>query len=850
MAKVTPMMAQYKEIKAKYSDCILFFRLGDFYEMFFDDALTASKILDIVLTSRNKGDGKAPMCGIPYHAASQYISKLTKAGKKVAICEQVSDPKEPGLVKRDVVRVVTPGTTLDDKLLETKSNNFIASVVLQDEVYGIAFADITTGEFKVFETENFEEEIERIAPTECILETDSSLKLPDYIHTYEFESYRDSEQILLDHFEVKNMDSFGLKDMRAGLCAAGRLLHYLQETQKTDLSHIRKIQPFHADDFMPLDEASIRNLEIFTTLRDNLKEGSLISVLDETLTAMGGRSLKKFLMRPLVDRDAILKRLEAVDEFCKTQTLLLDLRDLLKNVSDIERTLGRLSLNSGNARDLVSLKNSFLKIPEVKKFLKGVKSKLLKKLSGNLDDLRKLVTLIDKAICEEPPLTIKDGGMIKEGFDKELDKLKKISREGKGYIKDLQAREVKRTGISSLKVKYNKVFGYYIEISKSNLANVPEDYMRKQTLVNAERFITPELKEYEETVLNAEEKMYDLEYEIFETVKEKVIKETHAIQKTAENLGILDVLLSFATTALHNHYCKPEINEGAEILIKNGRHPVVEKMTFSSCFIPNDTLLNDEEQITLITGPNMAGKSCYLRQVALIALMTHIGSFVPADSAKICLLDRIFTRIGASDNLVRGQSTFMVEMQETSYILNNATEKSLIILDEIGRGTSTYDGMSIAWAITEYVHNTIRAKTLFATHYHELISVADKLERTKNKSFLVKENEKDGVVFLYKLAEGGVDKSYGVEVAKLAGLPASVTSNALKILKDLEEGVLEKGIETKLQKEIIPEDQMNLFAGVSEREHSALSKLKGIDVNSLTPIEALQKLDELKKYTD
>lgn len=819
----------------------MFFRLGDFYEMFFEDALLASKILDIVLTSRSKGDSKAPMCGIPYHAASQYISKLIKAGKKVAICEQVSDPKEPGIVQRDVVRVITPGTTLDDKILDNKANNYIASVVRDGKMYGIAFSDVTTGEFRAFETGDLGD-LERISPVECIVRVEDEIEIPASIHVYAFDSYKDHEQLLLDHFKVKNLSGFGLEKSPLAVFAAGRLLNYLMETQKTDLTHIHGIQLYSVQDFMPLDEASVRNLELFATLRDNQKEGSLLSVLDSTNTAMGGRMLKKWLLGPLNDVKKINARLDAVSELTKNQAILLDLGGDLKNIADIERGLGRLSLNSGNARDLVALKGSFLKIPGIKKSIKKLKSGLIKDLARGVDELSDIAKLIDKAVSDEPPFTIREGNIIKDGYDKDLDKLKKISREGKGFINDLQAKEIARTGIQSMKVRYNRVFGYYIEISKSNLKNVPDDYIRKQTLVNAERFITPELKEYEETVLGAEEKICDMEYKLFNEIREKVAKETKRIQKTALALGILDVLCAFTHNALHNNYCRPVVEDNGVLEIKNGRHPVVEKIACSENFIPNDTHLRKSEQFMLITGPNMAGKSCYLRQVALITLMAHIGSFVPAESANICLVDRIFTRIGASDNLVRGQSTFMVEMQEASYILHNATEKSLIILDEIGRGTSTYDGMSIAWAIMEYIHNDIHAKTLFATHYHELIPVADGLKNASNYSFAVKENAKEGVVFLYKVVKGGVDKSYGVEVAKLAGLPKSVTVNASKILRDLEEGVVEK--------DSVPEDQMNLFAGLSEREHKALKKLQEVNVDELTPIEALNKLNELKDSID
>lgn len=837
MAKLTPMMAQYREVKAKYSDCILFFRLGDFYEMFFEDAHEASKLLDIVLTSRNKGDHKAPMCGIPYHAASQYIAKLIKAGRKVAICEQLSDPSQSGIVERDVIRVITPGTTLDEKILETKANNYVASVVSDGKKYGIAFADVTTGEFKVFETENLTEEIERVAPTECIVEPGKKLSLKNGIYVYEFESFKDPKSLLLDHFGISSLDSFGIQDMELAVVASGRLLHYLMEIQKTDLAHIKEIRLHSPSDFMPIDEASFRNLEIFTTLRDNKKEGSLISVLDETITSMGGRMLRRWLLRPLNNAEQITKRLDAVSWLTKNQSALLDLREILKDISDIERILGRLSLNTGNARDLIALEKSFSRIPDIKKLLISCDASLLSEVTANLFELPNLISLLSKAICDEPPFSTREGGIIRESFSEELDKLRKISREGKSFIKELQLREIERTGIQSLKVRYNSVFGYYIEISRSNLSSVPADYIRKQTLVNAERFITPELKEYEETVLNAEEKICELEYKIFNEIRESVTAETIDIQKTAESIGMLDVLCSFAHTALHSNYCKPEIIDDYVIDIKNGRHPVLEKLNFACEFVPNDTLLDKSNSFALITGPNMAGKSCYLRQVALITFMAHVGSFVPAGMAKICLTDRIFTRIGASDNLTRGQSTFMVEMQETSYILHNATSKSLVILDEIGRGTSTYDGMSIAWAIMEHIHNKIGAKTLFATHYHELISVAEKLERAKNYNFAIKETAQNGIVFLYKLFDGGVDKSYGVSVARLAGLPVSVTQNAEKILSELEVG-----------KEVVPKDQLGLFT--PDREHKTLRELREIDTDTMTPLDALRKLDELKRSAE
>ncbi|MFC1656261.1 DNA mismatch repair protein MutS [Patescibacteria group bacterium] len=868
----TPMMAQYEEIKKQYSDCILLFRLGDFYEMFGDDAVKAAKILDITLTSRSKGDSKIPLCGVPYHAIENYLAKLTKHGEKVAICDQVSDPKLPGIVQREVTRVVTPGTTFSESILDGKQNNYVASIVRKGETFGLSYADITTGGFATTEinTQNdIYTELAKVNPTECILppeiyESDLGTILKDsFEHTYffSFETFKDAEGTLKDHMKVKSLMGFGLDNHEAAVDAAGFLLNYLYETQKNDLKHIQKVRYFFSGEYMPMDEATLRNLELLFTLRDQQKEGSLLSVIDSTLTSMGGRLLKSWLTHPLLDKKDIQGRLDSIEEFTQNSGLLSDLRTLLKDVLDIERVMARLSLGSGSARDLVALKLSLQKIPEIKALLKQVKSPFLVHLKNSFNELEGLIALVDKAIEDEPPLIVRDGGMIKDGYNNELDELKTISREGKNFIKDLQEKEIKRTGISSMKVKYNKVFGYYIEISKANLQHVPEDYIRKQTLVNAERYITPELKEYEEKILNAEEKINDIEYELFMQVREEILKHISEIQKNAQVFATLDVLSGLAYMAMLNNYVKPEIHEEGSIEIKAGRHPVVEKMSFSSDFIPNDTDLDQKEnRLLLITGPNMGGKSTILRQTALIVLMAHIGSFVPADKAKISLVDRIFTRVGASDNLVKGQSTFMVEMQEAANILNNATSKSLIILDEIGRGTSTYDGVSIAWAITEYIHNNIQAKTLFATHYHELISVVESLQHAQNYCVSVK--EKDGrVMFLYKLEKGGINRSYGIEVARLAGLPKEVVEQSKHILKDLEEDVVDQNVQKTARdhKKRTNEDQMDLFGNAAlieefERKTKGLNKMKeeleAIDVNSLTPLEALQKLDELKKKSN
>ncbi|MBD3156342.1 DNA mismatch repair protein MutS [Candidatus Peregrinibacteria bacterium] len=864
----TPMMKQYKEIKSQHEDCILFFRLGDFYEMFGDDAIVASKILDINLTSRNKGENKIPMCGIPHHAADNYLAKLTKHGKKVAICEQVSDPELPGIVKREVTRIVTPGTTFNDALLDTKTNNYLVSIAHQEGAYGIAYADVTTGECGATSLENYAElttELSKINPSECILspalyDSAKGKDLQDYFESicfFPFEHYRDSEEIIKTQFHVTSLAGFGLNDKPLAVKATGALLEYLKETQKRDLTHIKKVTYFSTSQYMPIDESTLRNLELLKTLRDQEKEGSLISIIDKTQTPMGGRMIKFWITHPLLDKKGINQRLEAVYELYNDQSLRRSIRSTLENIHDIERLIAKLSMGSGNGRDLLSLQESLSYIPQLKKHVKKCTSSLLQKLHATLDDLSSLTSLIEKAINPEAPLSLKDGNIINEGYNKQLDELKKISRDGKTFIKNLQEQERKRTSIQSLKVKYNKVFGYFIEVSKANLSLVPDTYIRKQTLVNAERYITPELKEYEEKILGAEEKIIQLEYDLFQDIRETVVSHSKEILENAFSIATLDVLGSFAFIAKHNHYCRPHITEDNGITIKQGRHPVVEHMSFSSDFIPNDTTLaRPDNLLLLITGPNMGGKSTILRQTALIVLLAHIGSFVPAEKASIELVDRIFTRVGASDNLVKGQSTFMVEMQEAAFILNNATSKSLIILDEIGRGTSTYDGVSIAWAITEYIHNHIKAKTLFATHYHELISVVEDLKHAQNYSIAVKEKE-DGVIFLYKLQKEGIDKSYGIEVAKRAGLPEEVIEKSTRILRDLEEEVVEQGIKKTLHnpKNKKSEDQLDLFGNAAlleefERKTKGLKLLKeeidSLDINSLTPLEALKKLDELK----
>jgi DNA mismatch repair protein MutS len=872
---MTPMIKQYREIKAKYGDAILFFRLGDFYEMFFEDALEASRILQITLTSRNKGDHKAPMCGIPYHAASNYIAKLTRMGKKVAICEQLSDPNLPGIVKRDVIRVITPGTTLDDNILEQKSNNYLLTFTAQKKqstagtktFFEIAFADISTGEFKSTTVDSMQKlvtEINRIAPTEIVL--------PPAIA-----QSKAAQELKKNSPRIFFFNYFGIESDAENI-----LVDYLRTTQKNALPHLRKKEPYDITDFMPLDEATIKNLELTETLRENKKEGSLLWVIDDTISAMGGRLLRHYLTRPLVNANEIMARHDAVAEMIANRESLESIRETMHSALDLERLLAKLSLGHGNARDLIGLKITLQIIPKIKQLLKENRSTLIVAAKESMDSLVELVDLIGRAIVPDPPLAITDGGMIADGFNAQLDELKKISREGKSYIQKLQSSEIERTGISNLKVRYNKVFGYYIELSKGAAMRAPANYIRKQTLVNAERFITPELKEYEEKVLGAEEKIIMLERKLFEEVRAAAVARIARIQKTAKALALLDVICSFATTAIKNNYCRPIIKEDGGIMIEAGRHPVVEKMSFAARFVPNDLKLEQNGQrLLLITGPNMGGKSTYLRQSALIVLMAQIGSYVPAASAEISLVDRIFTRVGASDNLVRGQSTFMVEMQETANILANATAKSLVILDEVGRGTSTYDGMSIAWAITEYLHDQIGCKTLFATHYHELIALADKLDHAANYSVAVKEarasdavseeidNDGRGIVFLYKILTGGANRSYGIEVAKLAGLPPPVLAKAKTILADLEVTIAEKGMRKQFgaRAKQINEGLIPSFAHTPEsprsrewpildeneraqraiRDKAIVEELSRVDINAITPIEALNKIAELKK---
>lgn len=856
------MLKQYQEIKARHKDAILFFRLGDFYEMFGDDALEASKILNITLTARGKGTpNEVPMCGVPHHSADSYLTKLTSAGKKVAICEQISDPKLPGIVQRSVVRIVTPGTTLDSSVLNNKQNNFIACVNFLGRLpangsngdqkrWGIAVADLTTGDFKVTQLTSGNQavsELGKLKPAEVVVtpafwkfdnpENGEQKVFEGLKNVYHFTSFNppgweSAQEILQKHFKIYSLDSFGLEKWPAAVESAGLLLSYLLETQKTNLAHLKKISRYTPEEFVLLDESTLNNLEIFESLLGGEK-GSLISVIDQTITAMGGRLLRQWLLHPLRDAKNINLRLAAVKELVKNGQARQELNSQLKNVLDIERLLAKLGCQRANARDLIGLKNSLEVIPQIRQSIQQVQSENFSKLRVELKDQTEVISLIKNAIEEEAPAVLNEGGIIKNGHNGQLDELRKITSTGKAWIKDLEKKEIQRTGINSLKVKFNQVFGYYIEVSKSNLAAVPQDYIRKQTLVNAERFVTPELKEYEEKVLGAEDKIKELEYQLFCQVRDQVAEQIAAMQSAARSLAEVDVYLALAQAALLNRYCQPSITEDGKIEITNGRHPVIEKFQAHS-YVPNDVYLdNQNHRLIILTGPNMSGKSSYLRQVALTVLLAQIGSFVPAEKTSISLVDRIFTRVGASDNLIKGQSTFMVEMQEAANILNNATSQSLIILDELGRGTSTYDGVSIAWAIAEYIHNNVKAKTLFATHYHELIEMADELACSQNYCVAVKENP-DGVVFLHRVLKGGIDKSYGIEVARIAGLPQEIVFRAKTILKKLE------------AKSAPDRGQEALPFAASKHEHPVVVQLKNLKVEEMTPLEALRKISEWK----
>ena len=810
MAEFSPMMQKYLETKEEYKDCILFYRLGDFYEMFFDDAITASRELELTLTGKDCGqEERAPMCGVPYHAAETYVSRLISKGYKVAICEQLEDPKNAkGIVKRGVIRVVTPGTLVESNMLEERKNNYIMSIYKSGIYFGISTCDISTGEFyssEIKDNNNFPillDELARYSPselvvnsmmTDCIDEIDKIKQRFEKIYITKFDDKNFSSELnnLNLRFKIvgdnnKEIENFGEKKL--AISSINALISYIEETQKTSLDHINKITVYNLSRYMALDVNSRRNLEITEKMRDKSKKGTLLWVLDKTSTSMGGRQLRRWLNDPLVDVMEINKRLNAVKELKENIMLRGDIIESLKKVYDIERLAGKMAYGNANARDMVTLKNSLFRLPEVKESLKNCKSEKLQQLYEKLDELQDIYELIEKSIIDDPPMTVKDGGIIKLGYDEEIDKLKKAQIEGKNWLIELEAKEKEETGIKNLKVGFNKVFGYYLEVTKSFLNQVPDRYIRKQTLTNGERYITEELKNLENQILGAEEKVVVLEYNAFTQIREQISKNIVRLQRTSEVVSILDVLTSFAIVAEDMNYCMPEVTSNGTIDIKDGRHPVIEKILGPGSFVQNDTYLDkSENRLAIITGPNMAGKSTYMRQVALITLMAQVGSFVPAQYAKIGVVDKIFTRVGASDDLSMGQSTFMVEMMEVATILKEATQNSLVILDEIGRGTSTYDGLSIAWAVAEFIADKEKcgAKTLFATHYHELTELENKLEGIKNYSIAVKEKGED-IIFLRKIVRGGTDESYGIHVAKLAGVPKVVTNKANEILRSLE----------------------------------------------------------------
>jgi len=861
LAELTPMMRQYHDLKNKYQDAVLFFRLGDFYEMFGEDAKRAAKILDIALTSRNKGGGeKIPMAGVPYHSAASYIEKLIKKGIKVAICEQLEDPSESsGIVERDVIRVVTPGTVIENEILSENENNYLAAVFKYGDYYGFSYTDISTGEFYLTEfsaekTNKLKDEINRISPRELLLdEQTASSKLINELHNqYNFtlnilgqKKFERLYQGLLDHFKLKSLEGFGCEEMKAAVYAAGQILSYLSETQKRTINQITNLKAYHLEDYMVLDSASRRNLELSSTIRDNQRSGSLLSILDQTVTSMGAREIKKWINQPLVQKNEITKRHDALAEIIDNYMILEKLRAELSEIYDLERIMSKITYQSANARDLVALRNSLAKLPAVKKLMVELQSDLLSEMQADFDLLEDIYNLIDNSIKNEPPTTITEGGIIKDGYDSKLDELRSLVSSGKDWISALQKEEREKTGINTLKVGFNKVFGYYLEVTNSHTDKVPERYERKQTLSNSERYIIPELKEKESEVLGAEEKINDLEYKLFVEIRDEIAAEVERINKTAAVIAKIDVLLSFSYLAIENNYNRPEINNGAEIKIKDGRHPVVEKM-FEEQFVPNDCYLNQSDQrFIIITGPNMSGKSTYMRQVALIVLMAQIGSYVPAAEAVIGLTDRIFTRVGASDDLTTGQSTFMVEMNEVANIVNNSTEKSLIILDEVGRGTSTYDGVSIAWSVSEYLNNPERigARTLFATHYHELTRLEDEYQGIKNYNVLVEEDS-DGVHFLHRIVPGRANDSYGIEVARLAGLPEEIIISAQKILERLEEN--NKMPVRKLEKTIADDKHQQLPLFNTEKS-PILKKIDEQDILEMTPMDAMNFLYNLKK---
>lgn len=868
---LSPMMREYLKTKEEYKDCILFYRLGDFYEMFFDDALTVTKELEITLTGKDCGlEERAPMCGVPFHAAETYIKRLIDKGYKVAICEQVEDPKTAkGLVKREVIRVVTPGTTLDATALDETKNNYLMSIVAMEDRFGCAIADITTGDCFLTEVDKPQkllDEINKFTPAEIIcndaffmsgIDTDD-LKDRLGICIFPLDTWYFDDDLcrrtLKEHFHVANLEGLGIKDYDSGIIASGALFLYLKETQKTALSHMATIRPYMAEKYMLIDSSSRRNLELVETMREKQKKGSLLWVLDKTKTAMGARTLRSMVEQPLIDTEEINRRLSALEELNEKAMLRDEIREYLNPVYDMERLISRISYKSANPRDLVAFAASLEMLPYIKQVLGEFSSPILVQINEDMDALADLCSLIKRAIVDEPPIAQKDGGIIREGYNEDVDKFRRSRTDGKKWLSELEARERERTGIKSLKIKYNRVFGYSLEVTNTFRDQVPDNYVRKQTLSNAERYITQELKELEDLILGAEDKLYALEYELFSQVRDLVGAEVVRIQRTAKAVAYIDVFASLALVAERNHYVRPKINENGIIDIKNGRHPVVERMIENDMFIANDTYLdNQKKRVSIITGPNMAGKSTYMRQSALIVLMAQIGSFVPAEKANIGIVDRIFTRVGASDDLASGQSTFMVEMTEVANILRNATSRSLLILDEIGRGTSTFDGLSIAWAVIEHISNTklCGAKTLFATHYHELTELEGKIAGVNNYCIAVKEKG-DDIVFLRKIVKGGADKSYGIQVAKLAGVPDSVIARAKELVEELSDADITaavKDLTSQKKKQKIVYDQvdmaqMSLFDTVQDND--IVEEIRGLDMSNITPMEAMNILYNLQ----
>ena len=874
MAEFTPMMQHYLQTKKENPGCILFYRLGDFYEMFFDDAVLVSRELELTLTGKSCGmEERAPMCGIPYHALDNYLSRLVNKGYKVAICEQVEDPKEAkGMVKREVVRIVTPGTNIDNMALDETKNNYIMSIAFVDDKYGIAVADVTTADFLVTELDSkkFLDEIYKYNPSEIVCneaflvsgfpldEIRERLHLVVSSLDAVYFDEKLSTDLLLKHFKTNSLESLGLREFEIGTIAAGALLKYLYEIQKSSLEHMTHIRPYINGNYMMLDHATRRNLELVETLREKQKRGSLLWVLDKTKTAMGARTLRSYIEQPLNDYDEIIRRHKAIEEINRQMITREELREYLNPIYDLERIMTKVIYQTANPRDLLAFKTSIAMLPPIKSLLADYRGDLLRQICEDLDPLEDLHALIDASISEDPPISVRDGDIIKDGYSEDIDHYRDAKTKGKQWLADLEIKEREKTGIKNLKVKYNKVFGYYLEVTNSYKDLVPDYFIRKQTLANAERYFTPELKELEDTILGAEDKLTTLEYEYFREIREHIASQIERIQKTAKAVANLDVFLSLAYVAETNHYCKPRMNKKGIIDIKSGRHPVVEKMIPNDMFIENDVYLdNQKHRVSIITGPNMAGKSTYMRQVALIVLMAQIGSFVPAKEANIGIVDRIFTRVGASDDLASGQSTFMVEMNEVANILRNATSHSLLILDEIGRGTSTFDGLSIAWAVVEYISDTklLGAKTLFATHYHELTELEGKLDGVNNYCIAVKENG-DDIVFLRKIIPGGADKSYGIQVAKLAGLPDTVIERAKQIVEELSTNDIvetarniaaQSGDNAAKKPEKLDEvdlGQMSLFDTV--KNDDIIKELEELDITNITPMEALNKLDELQ----